>query len=167
MTPLAGTKIEDFERILKINLTAVFATVQAAAPHLNDHASIVLNGSVHSAIGSPGFAAYAATKAGVVAMARVFASELAERGIRVNVVSPGATRTPIWDGLATTPAAMSALETRIARGIPLARFGEPEEIAKTVAFLASSDASNITAVEIFVDGGSVGAKMGAPAFRVG
>ena len=74
----------------------MFFTVQAAVPHLNDGASIILNGSVISVLGNPGYSAYAASKAGVRAMARVMASELSPRNIRVNVVSPGAIRTPIW-----------------------------------------------------------------------
>ena len=93
-TPVGGTSLGTFESVLKTNITAVFFTVQAAVPHLNDGASIILNGSVISVLGNPGYAAYAASKAGVRAMARVMASELSPRGIRVNVVSPGGTSTP-------------------------------------------------------------------------
>ncbi|MFN5685477.1 SDR family NAD(P)-dependent oxidoreductase, partial [Bradyrhizobium sp.] len=95
-TPAGATKPEVFEQVIRTNLTGVFFTVQAALQHLNDGASIILNGSVISVLGNPGYSAYAASKAGVRAMARVLASELSPRGIRVNVVSPGATRTPIW-----------------------------------------------------------------------
>ena len=110
-------------------------------PHLNDGASIILNGSVISVLGNPGYAAYAASKAGVRAMARVMASELSPRGIRVNVVAPGAARTPIWNGAAPTAEAFAALDKRISRTIPLGRLGEAEEVAKTVLFLASDDSS--------------------------
>src|SRR5271156_548348 len=96
-TPVGGTSLETFESVLKTNVTAVFFTVQAAAPHLNDGASIILNGSVISVQGNPGYAAYAASKAAVRAMSRVMAAELSPRKIRVNVVSPGAARTPIWN----------------------------------------------------------------------
>jgi NAD(P)-dependent dehydrogenase (short-subunit alcohol dehydrogenase family) len=164
-TPVGGTSLETFEAVLRTNVTAVFFTVQAAAPHLHDGASIILNGSVISVLGSPGYAAYAASKAGVRAMARVMASELSPRGIRVNVVSPGGTSTPIWDRVASTPEAMAALEKRISKGIPLGRFGKAEEVAKTVLFLASDDASNIQAAEIFVDGGTTGSPAGAPIYR--
>jgi NAD(P)-dependent dehydrogenase (short-subunit alcohol dehydrogenase family) len=164
-TPIGGSRLEVFEQILRTNITGVFFTVQAAAPHLNDGASIILNGSVMSQLGSPGSSAYAASKAGVRGMARVMASELAPRGIRVNVVSPGATRTPIWDGAAPTPEAKAQLEKRLSGIIPLGRLGEAEEIAKTVLFLASDDASNVNGTEIFVDGGSNGAPVGGPAFR--
>jgi NAD(P)-dependent dehydrogenase (short-subunit alcohol dehydrogenase family) len=164
-TPLGGTSLEAFESVIRTNITAVFFTVQAAVPHLNDGASIILNGSVISVLGNPGYAAYAASKAGVRAMARVMASELSPRRVRVNVVSPGAARTPIWNGAAPTPEAYAALDNRISRSIPLGRLGEADEIARTVLFLASDDASNVQAAEIFVDGGSTGSPAGAPIYR--
>jgi NAD(P)-dependent dehydrogenase (short-subunit alcohol dehydrogenase family) len=164
-TPIGGTTLEAFESVIRTNITAVFFTVQAAAPHLNDGASIILNGSVISVLGNPGYAAYAASKAGVRAMARVMASELSPRGIRVNVVSPGGTTTPIWNRTAPTPEAVVALEKHISRTVPLGRFGKPEEVAKTVLFLASDDASNVQAAEIFVDGGATGSPAGAPIYR--
>jgi NAD(P)-dependent dehydrogenase (short-subunit alcohol dehydrogenase family) len=164
-TPVGGTTLDVFEAVLKTNITAVFFTVQAAAAHLNDNASIILNGSVISVLGNPGYSAYAASKAGVRAMARVMASELSPRGIRVNVVSPGATATPIWDRVAPTPDAFNAFEKRLSQTIPLGRMGKPEEVAKTVLFLASDDSSNVQGAEIFVDGGSTASPAGAPAFR--
>jgi NAD(P)-dependent dehydrogenase (short-subunit alcohol dehydrogenase family) len=150
--------------VLKTNITAVFFTVQAASPHLNNGASIILNGSVISVLGNPGYSAYAASKAGVRAMARVMASELSPRNIRVNV-SPGGTSTPIWSRPAPTPDAVAALESRISKAIPLGRFGKVDEVAKTLLFLASDDASNIQGAEIFVDGGATASPAGAPAFR--
>src|ERR1700688_2581048 len=164
-TPLGGTSLETFESVLKTNITAVFFTVQAAAPPMRDGGSIILNGSVIAVLGNPGYAAYAASKAGVRAMARVMASELSPRGIRVHVVAPGAARTPIWNGAAPTAEAFAALDKRISRSIPLGRLGEAEEVAKTVLFLASDDASNIQGAEIFVDGGSTGSPAGAPIYR--
>jgi NAD(P)-dependent dehydrogenase (short-subunit alcohol dehydrogenase family) len=164
-TPVGGTALAAFESVIRTNLTAVFFTVQAAAPHLNDGASIILNGSVISVLGNPGYSAYAASKAGVRAMARVMASELSPRGIRVNVVSPGATRTPIWNGAAPTAEAFAALDKRISLSTPLARLGEAEQIAKTVLFLASDDASHVQSAEFFVDGGSTGSPAGAPIYR--
>src|SRR5438132_1772633 len=106
-TPLGAATLETFEKVIRTNITAVFFTVQAAVPHLNDGASIILNGSGISLLGNAGYAAYAASKAGVRAMARVMASELSSRRIRVNVVAPGGTATPIWDRVAPTPDAMS------------------------------------------------------------
>ena len=121
----------------------MFFTVQAALPHLHDRASIILNGSVHAVMGMPGWSAYAAAKGGVRTMTRNLAAELAPRGIRVNQVTPGGTRTPIWSRLAPTDDAMAALEARIARGVPLARMGEADEVAKAVLYLASGDAAYV------------------------
>jgi NAD(P)-dependent dehydrogenase (short-subunit alcohol dehydrogenase family) len=164
-TPVGQTSQAAFEEIIRTNLTAVFFTVQAAAAHLNEGASIILNGSVHAVMGIPGWSAYAATKAGVRAMTRNLASEFAPRGIRVNQVTPGGTRTPIWSHLAPTDEAMVALEQRISRGVPLGRLGEADEVARAVLYLASDDASNVTGAEIVVDGGATGAPQGAPVYR--
>lgn len=164
-TPLGGTAVAEFESVIKTNLTSVFFTVQSALPHLNDNASIILNGSVISVMGNPGYSAYAATKAGVRAMARVMVSELSPRGIRINVVAPGGTKTPIWDRSAPTAAAFEVLEKRIAGVTPLGRMGEADQIAKTVLFLASDDASHVQGQEIFVDGGMTSSPSGAPVFR--
>lgn len=164
-TPLGGTTLAAFEQVLKTNITAVFFTVQAALPHLADGASIILNGSVISVLGSPGYSAYAASKAGVRAMARVMASELSPRGIRVNVVAPGAARTPIWKRSAPTAEAFAALEQRVSRTTPLGRIADADHIAKTVLFLASDDAAHVQSAEIFVDGGATGSPAGAPIYR--
>jgi NAD(P)-dependent dehydrogenase (short-subunit alcohol dehydrogenase family) len=165
-SPLGQTSLAAFEHIVRANLTAPFFTVQAALPHLRDRASIILNGSVHAVMGVPGWSAYAAAKGGVRSMTRNLASELAPRGIRVNQVTPGGTRTPIWDRLAPTDDARAALEARLSRSVPLGRMGEADEVARAVLYLASDDASNVTGTEIVVDGGTTGAPHGAPIFRV-
>jgi NAD(P)-dependent dehydrogenase (short-subunit alcohol dehydrogenase family) len=164
-TPVGGTTIAAFERVIRTNLTAVFFTVQAAIAYLNDGASIILNGSVISVLGSPGYSAYAASKAGVRAMARVMASELSPRGIRVNVISPGAIRTPIWGAATATPEAEKALEERIAKATPLRGLGEPDHISKAVLFLASDDSAHVQGQELFVDGGAGASPSGAPIYR--
>jgi NAD(P)-dependent dehydrogenase (short-subunit alcohol dehydrogenase family) len=164
-TPIGKTTLETFEQILKTNVTGVFFTVQTAAPHLSKGASIVLLGSVHEVLGMPGYSAYAATKGAVHSMTRVLASELSPRGIRVNLVTPGATRTPIWDKVAPTPEAFGALEARIAGLTPLGRMSDADEVAKAILYFASDDASNVQAAEIVVDGGMIGAPSGAPIFR--
>jgi NAD(P)-dependent dehydrogenase (short-subunit alcohol dehydrogenase family) len=164
-TPLGSATLETFENVIRTNLTAVFFTVQAALPYLNDCASIILNGSVISVLGNPGYAAYAASKAGVRAMARVMASELSPRGIRVNVVAPGAIRTPIWGAATATPEAEKAFEARIGRTTPLGRIGEPDHVSKTVLFLASDDSAHVQGQELFVDGGSTSSPAGAPIYR--
>lgn len=160
-TPLGQTTREQFDRIIDTNLTGVFFAVQAALPHLNDGASVILVGSVHAKLGMPGWSAYAASKGAVQAMARVLASELAPRRIRVNVVSPGATRTPIWG----PPEALAYTERRVATSTPLVRLSEAEEVAKAILYLASDDAANITAEELMIDGGATGAPAGAPIYR--
>ena len=164
-TPVGTTTLAAVEEIVRVNLTGVFFTVQAAAPHLSDGASIILNGSVHAVMGVPGWSAYAATKAGIRAMTRNLAAELSPRRIRVNQVTPGATKTPIWSPMAPTPDELAALETRIARGVPLGRLGEADEVAKAALFLASDEASNVQGIEIVVDGGATGAPQGAPIYR--
>ena len=165
VTPVGQTTLTAFEDIVSTNLTGAFFTVQAAAPHLRTGASIILNGSVHAVMGAPGWSAYAASKAGIRAMTRTLASEFSPRGIRVNQVTPGATKTPIWSPYAPTAADLAALEARIAKGIPLGRFAEAEEIAKAVLYLASDDAANVQGIEIVVDGGATGAPQGAPIYR--
>jgi NAD(P)-dependent dehydrogenase (short-subunit alcohol dehydrogenase family) len=164
-TPVGKTTLAAFEQVIRTNLTSVFFTVQSALPYLKDNASIILNGSVISVLGNPGYSAYAATKAGVTAMARVMVSELSPRGIRINVVAPGAARTPIWNGAAPNADAFAALEKRIAGVTPLGRIAEPDHIAKTVLFLASDDAAHVQGQEIFVDGGATSSPAGAPVFR--
>jgi NAD(P)-dependent dehydrogenase (short-subunit alcohol dehydrogenase family) len=164
-TPIGGTALAVFEQVIRTNLTAVFFTVQSAVPYLNDGASVVLNGSVISVLGSPGYSAYAASKAGVRAMARVMVSELSPRNIRVNVVAPGAIRTPIWGAATATPEGEKAFEARIGRTTPLGRIGEPGQVAKTVLFLASDDAAHIQGQELFIDGGATSSPSGAPIYR--
>src|SRR5262245_54079639 len=155
-SPVGQTSLAAFEQILRTNLTAVFFTVQAAAPHLKDGASIILNGSVHATMGVPGWSAYAATKAGVRAMTRNLASELAPRNIRVNQVTPGATKTPIWSGAAPTADAFVALDNRLSRAVPLNRMGEPDELAQAALFLASDESRYVSGAELVVDGGATG-----------
>jgi NAD(P)-dependent dehydrogenase (short-subunit alcohol dehydrogenase family) len=164
-TPLGGTTAAAFEAILRTNLTGVFLTVQAALPLMSAGGSIVLNGSVMRELGRAGTAAYSASKAGITGMAKVFAGELVQRGIRVNTVIPGGTRTPIWTRGARTGATIDGTEEALSPAIPMGRFAAAEEVAAAVAFLASDGASGITAAEIVVDGGTIGAPWGAPALR--
>jgi NAD(P)-dependent dehydrogenase (short-subunit alcohol dehydrogenase family) len=164
-TPVGETTAEQFEQIMTTNVTGVFLTVQAAAPYLRSGASVVLIGSVHAVLGMPGYAAYAASKGAVRSMGRVLAGELAPRGVRVNVVVPGATRTPIWSRLTQNPDALAVMEPRMARAVPSGRISEAEEIANTILFLASDEATNIQSAEFVVDGGLTGAPAAAPIYR--
>jgi NAD(P)-dependent dehydrogenase (short-subunit alcohol dehydrogenase family) len=167
-TPTGAADESVFENIVRINLNGAFFTVNSAVPLLNDNGSIIFNGSVHSYMGQAGLAAYAATKGGVVSMARVIAAELAPRNIRVNVLAPGWTETPIWKRgpRANVSHEESARVTDFYSSvIPLGRWGQPEELAKAVLFLASDDSSYVNAVELVVDGGATGAPFGAPVLR--
>jgi NAD(P)-dependent dehydrogenase (short-subunit alcohol dehydrogenase family) len=164
-TALGSTTAERFEQILATNVSGVFFTVQAALPYLRDGASVILIGSVHASLGVPEWSAYAASKGAVRSIGRVLASELSPRGVRVNVVVPGCTRTPIWSRVAQNPDALTVVEPRIARSTPTGRISEAEEVANTILFLASDEATNIQAAEIVVDGGATGAPSGAPIYR--
>ena len=164
-TPTGKTEEQLFKQVISTNLTSVFFTVQDALPYLNDGASVVLNGSVIGTLGQAGYAAYSASKAGVRALARVLAAELSPRGIRVNVVAPGATKTPIWGRGNRTEEQLTGLEKQLSALIPLGRMGEADEIAKAVLFLASDDSSYVQGVELFVDGGLTGTPFGGAAGR--
>ena len=164
-TPVGSTSAEQFGRFLTTNVTGVFLTVQAALPFLRQGASVILVGSVHAVMGAPGWSAYAASKGAVRSLSRVLASELSPSGIRVNVVVPGATRTPIWGRFGGDPDMLAKLEPRMVRAVPTGRISEAEELANTILFLASDEATNIQGAEIVVDGGLTGAPSGAPIYR--
>ncbi len=144
---------EVYDGIFDINVKGVLFTVQKALPLLPDGASIILNASI---VGSKGLAAnsvYSATKAAVRSFARTWTTDLKERRIRVNAISPGSTDTPgLNDLLASSPVGEERRKM-ISAIVPLGRFGTPDEIAKAVVFLASDDSSYITGTELFVDGG--------------
>jgi len=131
----------------------VLFTVQKALPLLPDGASIILNASIVASKGLPTNCVYAATKAAVRSFARTWTTDLKERLIRVNAVSPGSTDTPgLKDLLASTETGQQRFKM-ISNSVPLGRLGTPDEIAKAVVFLASDDSSYITGTELFVDGG--------------
>jgi NAD(P)-dependent dehydrogenase (short-subunit alcohol dehydrogenase family) len=167
-TPTGSTDEAIVENVIHTNLNAAFFTVNSAAPLLNDNGSIIFSGPVHNYLGQTGVAAYAATKGGLVSMARLIAADLAPRNIRVNVVAPGAINTPIWKrgSRASASAEDSAkLAEFFSSAVPQGRWGEPEEVAQAVLFLASDDSAYVNAVELMVDGGFTGAPFGAPIFR--
>jgi NAD(P)-dependent dehydrogenase (short-subunit alcohol dehydrogenase family) len=141
---------EFYDSIFGANVKGVLFTVQKALPLLSDGASIILNASIAAskALG-PEWSVYNATKAAVRSFARTWTIELKDRCIRVNAVSPGYTDTPAWHSIPAAEQTMKAIST----GIPLGRFGTPEEIAKGVVFLASDDSAYVSGAELFVDGG--------------
>lgn len=140
---------DHFERHFNVNVRGAVLAMQAALDAMGEGSSVVLTGSVAGTVGTPGRGAYGATKAALSAYARVWTSELAPRGIRVNVVSPGPTDT------AMMAAASAELRDMIVARIPLGRMGRPEEIAAAAVFLLSDDASYVAGVELMVDGGLV------------
>jgi len=149
--PLAEITEDHFDRHFGINVKGTLFTVQKALPLLSHGASIILTSSV---VGSKGFAnrsVYSATKAALRSFARTWTTDLKHRRIRVNVVSPGATDTPGLQGLSGTGS--EGLAEMYRERVPLGRVGRPEDIASAVSFLASDDATYITGVELFVDGG--------------
>ncbi|PYU00861.1 MAG: hypothetical protein DMG38_06125 [Acidobacteria bacterium] len=151
--PLAETPETLFDEQFDTNIKGAYFTVQKAIPFLNDGASIILNTSVADQKGTAGASAYAATKAALRSLARTAAAELAGRGIRVNSVAPGPIVTPIFGRTGLSKEAVDEFAKDILGKVPMKRFGQPEEVAGVVAFLASQDASYITGEEINVDGG--------------
>jgi NAD(P)-dependent dehydrogenase (short-subunit alcohol dehydrogenase family) len=151
--PFAETSESTFDEQFDINIKGAYFTIQKALPFLNDGASIILNTSVAGQKGTAGATAYSATKAALRSLARTVAAELVGRGIRVNTVAPGPIVTPIFGRTGLPQEAIDEFAKDVLARIPMKRFGQPEEVAGVVAFLASQDASYITGVEINVDGG--------------
>ena len=149
--PLNELTEADFDALIGINLKGVVFAVRHSLPLLNDNASIILTGSVAACKGRPGDPLYAASKGAVRAFGRTLAmdSHLLARRIRVNVITPGATATPLTEAATADPQVNEA----IAAMIPMARWGEPREVAEAALFLASDASSYITGAEITVDGG--------------
>ncbi|WP_329389511.1 glucose 1-dehydrogenase [Streptomyces sp. NBC_01351] len=145
---LADLTQDQFDLTSDLNFKATFFTVQRALPLFKDGGSIILLGSAAGSAGSRRFGVYAATKAAVRSMARSMALELADRGIRVNTLSPGPIATP-----SLTRAPAEVVEEATDR-VPLGRLGRPEEVASAALFLASRESSYITGIELFVDGGA-------------
>jgi NAD(P)-dependent dehydrogenase (short-subunit alcohol dehydrogenase family) len=145
--PLGSITEEHFDKLFDINVKGALFTVQKALPLLNDGGSIILTGSVAGSKGTAAFGVYGATKAAVRNFVRAWTSELKNRHIRSNVLSPGPIDTP---AIGQQPADAIA---RIVSTIPMGRMGEPDEIAKAALFLASDDSSFVTGIELFIDGG--------------
>jgi NAD(P)-dependent dehydrogenase (short-subunit alcohol dehydrogenase family) len=152
MQPLGAITEEHFDRIFGTNVRGVLFTVQKALPLLREGGSVILTGSTTSIQGTESFSVYSASKAAVRNFVRSWALDLKGRGIRVNVVSPGPVRTPGLGGLVPDEHRQGLFDA-LAAQVPLGRLGEPEEIGKVVAFLASGSASFINGTELFVDGG--------------
>ncbi|TDW51594.1 NAD(P)-dependent dehydrogenase (short-subunit alcohol dehydrogenase family) [Flavobacterium sp. 270] len=149
----AEVTLEHFDKTFDVNAKGTFFTVQKALPLLNDGGAIVLVGSCIHLKGFPQYVTYGATKAAIRHYAKTWAAELVGRGIRVNNLSPGAIETPILDIQFKTPAELDAAKTMFSQVTPLGRIGQPEEMASAILFLASSDSSYITGIDLVADDG--------------
>ena len=145
--PLEAVTEEHFDKLFNTNVKGTLFTVQKALPLLNDGGSIILNGSVASIKGTAAFGVYGASKAAIRSLVRTWTTDLKDRHIRSNVVSPGPINTPLVSRQSADVIA------RIVSTIPMGRMGEPDEIAKVALFLASDDSSFVTGIELFADGG--------------
>jgi len=150
--PIENVDEKFFDLHFDANVKGLFFSVQKGLPFMNDGGSIILNASIATTKGFPGISVYSATKAAVRSFARTWTNELRDRHIRVNAISPGHIDTPIFEGWQQGDGLIK-LKQELAKNVPLGRLGDPDEIAKAVAFLASDDASYVSGVELFVDGG--------------
>jgi NAD(P)-dependent dehydrogenase (short-subunit alcohol dehydrogenase family) len=152
--PVADVTPDQWDEVHNVNLRGCFFAIQKALPLMRDGGAIVITGSIGSIAAVPGNIMYAAAKAGLRAVARILAVELLPRRIRVNMVSPGPTDTPIitrTDGV--TADQVQGMKDMMAGVVPMKRMGTPEEIARPVLFLASDEASFINGIDMYVDGG--------------
>jgi NAD(P)-dependent dehydrogenase (short-subunit alcohol dehydrogenase family) len=146
--PLGAITEANFDNTFNVNVRGTLFTVQKALPLIRDGGSIILNGSIASSKGFPGLSVYNASKAAVRSFARSWTSDLKNRKIRINVISPGTIDTGIFVGVP------NEVKDQFVSLIPLGRIGQPHEIATAALFLASDDSSFITGIELFVDGGT-------------
>jgi NAD(P)-dependent dehydrogenase (short-subunit alcohol dehydrogenase family) len=150
--PLENVDEKFFDLHFDTNVKGLFFSVQKGLPFMNDGGSIILNASIATTKGFPAISVYSATKAAVRSFARTWTNELRNRRIRVNAISPGHIDTPIFESWQQGDG-LRKMKEDLAKSVPLGRMGDPDEIAKVVAFLASDEASYVSGVELFVDGG--------------
>jgi NAD(P)-dependent dehydrogenase (short-subunit alcohol dehydrogenase family) len=151
--PLGSITEEHFDKTFAVNVKGLLFTVQKALPLMPDGGSIILNASVAGVKGIAAFSVYSATKAAVRSFARSWTTDLKDRRIRVNVISPGPIDTPILEAVMPSKEQSEEFKSGVTSMVPLGRMGRPEEIANAALFLASDESSFIAGAEIFVDGG--------------
>lgn len=153
LAPLGSVTEEHFDREFNVNVKGLFFTVQKALPLLKDGSSIILNASIAGYKGTGAFSVYSATKAAVRSFARTWTTDLKDRKIRVNAISPGPIKTPIFEKMGIGQEQAAQFVEGVSAQIPLGRMGESEEIASAALFLASNESSFVTGIELTVDGG--------------
>ncbi|MDR3614768.1 MAG: glucose 1-dehydrogenase [Candidatus Obscuribacterales bacterium] len=153
IAPITTATPEHFDKVFDTNARGAFFTVQKALPLMNDGGSIILVASAGKNKATPGRSTYSGTKAALRAFVRTWTMELKDRHIRSNVLSPGATDTPIIDGLFGSKEAAEVGKKQFVAATPLGRMGRPEEIASAALFLASSESSFVAGIDLLVDGG--------------
>lgn len=153
LAPMADTTEAFFDEMINVNFKGAYFTLQKAIPYLNNNASVIITTSWLNSIGFGGSSLLSASKAALRSVVRVASAELVDKGIRVNAVSPGAIGTPLWGKIGLPEDVLKSAGEAITNQIPIKRWGQPEEIAKTVLFLASDDSSYIVGNELTVDGG--------------
>jgi len=151
--PIAEVTEAMFDEIVTINLKGAFFTVQKALPLMARGSAVVLNASINAHIGLPGTTVYGATKAAVVNMAKTMSADLAERGIRVNAVSPGPVETPIFGRAGISSEQSRQKKEWLQNQTLVKRMAEPEEIAEAVLYLSSDVSSFVVGTELIIDGG--------------
>ena len=142
----------DFDKAIDLNLKSVYFTVHKALPYMNDGGSIILIGSNAAHRAYPNFTLYGAAKAAVIYFAKGFSSDLLDRKIRVNVITPGTTDTPAFEKFIPAEQ-IEAIKTHFASVMPAGRIGQPSDIGKAAVFLASDDSAFMLGAELLVDGG--------------
>ena len=151
--PLDAVTEEFFDETMSTNLKGAFFTVQKAAPLFSPGAAVVLNGSINAHMGMPNSSVYAASKAGLVILAKTLSADLLDRNVRVNVVSPGPVETPIFRRMGLPEEQYRQTREWIAQQVPLKRFADPDEIAAAVLYLSSSESRFVVGTELIADGG--------------
>jgi len=151
--PIDQVTEDQFDHEFNVNVKGVYFSVQKAIPYLAEGSSVILNTSVVNQKGMAGFSVYSATKAAVRSFSRTLSSELIGKGIRVNAVSPGPIDTPFFSKTGMSEEQIGEFAQGILQSVPLGRFGQAQEVANYVLFLASDDSSYMIGTEVEVDGG--------------
>jgi NAD(P)-dependent dehydrogenase (short-subunit alcohol dehydrogenase family) len=153
--PFEAVTEEFFDETMATNLKGAFFTIQKAVPLFPRGAAVVLNASINAHMGMPNSSVYGASKAAVINLAKTLSADLLERGVRVNVVSPGPVTTPILDRMGLPEEQLRQTKDWIAQQVPLKRFGHPDEIAAAVLYLSASESAFVVGTELVVDGGMI------------